>query len=91
MSCARNIFGLLAFSSAMLVIVMILSPWVPDSKEAVANVILGNVLGWPSLVLAYHFGTTQSSADKNRVIETLSANAPPITDLPSPSFGKDEP
>ncbi len=91
MKCARNVFGLLAFATTMMVIGLILSPWVPDSKEAIANVILGNVLGWPAIVLAFHFGSTQSSADKNRVIETLSGNTPlsPV-DLPEPAFGAEE-
>lgn len=95
MTCARNVFGLLAFVTTMLVIGLILSPWVPDSKDAIANVILGNVLGWPATVLAFHFGSTQSSADKNRVIEALSGGDPPPPptpiDWPEPAFGKEEP
>lgn len=72
---ARNVFGFIAFGAAITVIGLVLSPWVPDTKDAIANVILGNVLGWPAIVLAYHFGTTQSSAEKNRVLATMADTA----------------
>lgn len=97
---ARNAFGLLAFLVTAMVIGLVLSPWVPESKEAVANVILGNVLAWPAVILAFHYGSTQSSADKNRVIAGLvdsprdvtvvnSEKNPVPVDTPEPAFGRD--
>ncbi len=68
---ARNVFGAMAFVVATAVIGGVLSPWVPDGKEGIANVVLGNVLGWPGMVLAYHFGTTKSSAAKDATISKL--------------------
>lgn len=65
---ARNFFGCLAFLVATIVIVAVLSPYVPNDKEAVANVILGNVLGWPMIVLAFHYGTTAGSARKTELL-----------------------
>ncbi len=70
---ARNIFGALAFVVAILVIGIVLSPFVPTDKENIANVILGNVLGWPMMVLAYHYGTNAGSARKT---ELLGGDAP---------------
>jgi hypothetical protein len=65
---ARNVFGAAAFFVAALVITAVLSPYVPTDKEAIANVILGNVLGWPMMVLAYHYGTNAGSARKTELL-----------------------
>lgn len=73
---ARNFFGTLAFIVAVIVIAAVLSPYVPNDKEAIANVILGNVLGWPMMVLAYHYGT---NAGSNRKTELLGAKAEQAT------------
>jgi hypothetical protein len=68
---ARNVFGGLAFIVATAVIALVLSPYVPSDKEMVANVVLGSVLTWPGMVLAYHFGTTKSSSAKDATISKL--------------------
>lgn len=68
---ARNIFGGLAFVVATAVIGLVLSPFVPEGKEGIANVVLGSVLTWPGIVLAYHFGTTKSSTTKDATISRL--------------------
>lgn len=65
---ARNIFGGAAFAMTACVIAGVLSPYVPDGKEAIANIILGNVLGWPGLILAYHFGSSSSSRAKDKAL-----------------------
>ena len=65
---ARHWFGAMAFLVAILVIAAVLSPYVPTDKEAIANVILGNVLGWPMMVLAFHYGTTAGSARKTEIM-----------------------
>lgn len=65
---ARNFFGAMAFIVAVLVIGAVLSPFVPNDKEAIANVILGNVLGWPMMVLAYHYGTNAGSVRKTELL-----------------------
>ena len=41
----RNVFGGVAFILAGAIIAGVLSPYVPDSKEAIANVVLGNAFG----------------------------------------------
>lgn len=68
---ARNAFGALAFVITAAVIAAVLSPIVPPEKEGIANLILGNVLGWPMIVLAYFYGTSQGSKDKNKLIESM--------------------
>jgi hypothetical protein len=65
---ARVAFGLLAFAIAAAVIGLVLSPYVPADKEAIANVILGNVLGWPAIVLAFHYGTSAGSEHKSDLL-----------------------
>lgn len=65
---ARLIFGFLAFVIAAAVIALVLSPFVPVGKDAIANVILGNVLGWPAIVLAYHYGTSAGSDHKSELL-----------------------
>ena len=54
---ARNFFGALAFVVAVIVIGAVLSPFVPN-----------DVLGWPMMVLAYHYGTNASSARKTELL-----------------------
>lgn len=71
---ARNIFGALAFAITAAVIAAVLSPYVPNDKESIANVVLGNVLAWPGIVLAYHFGTTRSSSAKDATIAQMAGN-----------------
>ncbi len=73
---ARNVFGGLAFIVATAVIALVLSPFVPAEKEMVANVVLGSVLTWPGIVLAFHFGTTRSSAAKDATINKLAGEDP---------------
>lgn len=75
---ARNIFGGVAFAVATAVIGFVLSPFVPESKEAIANIILGNVLGWPLMVLAYHYGSSSGSRAKDATIATAAANDGPL-------------
>ena len=65
---ARHIFGVLAFIVATMVIYLVLSPYVSPDKEQVANVILGNVLGWPMIVLSYYYGSSQGSQQKTDII-----------------------
>jgi hypothetical protein len=85
---ARNFFGTLAFVVAVIVIAAVLSPFVPNDKEAIANVILGNVLGWPMMVLAYHYGTNAGSARKTELLgspETASGKKDdPLHVVPEP-------
>lgn len=78
MISARNrlLFGLLAFGAAIFVIFYVLSPYVPPDKDQIANVILGNVLGWPAIVLAFFFGTSQSSADKTDALAEMAQETP---------------
>jgi len=68
---ARNFFGTLAFVIASLVIAAVLSPYVPNDKDEIAALILGNVLGWPMIVLAFHYGTTAGSARKTELLGTV--------------------
>lgn len=93
---ARNWFGVLAFFVTGAVIAVILSPFVPESKEAIANIILGNVLGWPMIVLSYFYGSSSGSKSKTEAlisepVQTEVVNTPahpiPTTDLPRPTFG----
>lgn len=65
----RLIFGLLGFMLAGGVIAGVLSPLVPTDKEAIANVILGNVLSWPAIVLAFHYGSSSGSKAKGKLLE----------------------
>jgi hypothetical protein len=84
-TAARNFFGTLAFVVAMIVIAAVLSPYVPNDKEAIANVILGNVLGWPMIVLAYHYGTNAGSARKTELLgapSQVEVVNPPSNPLP---------
>jgi hypothetical protein len=62
---ARNIFGAIAFLTTAAVIAAILSPYVDTQKEAIANVILGNALAWPGMVMAYYFGSSSGSKAKD--------------------------
>ena len=64
----RLIFGLLAFLIAACVIGLVLSPYVPPDKEAISNLVAGNVLGWPAIVLAYHYGTSAGSVRKTELM-----------------------
>lgn len=66
---ARNWFGIAAFVIAAAVIGLVLSPFVPSDRDQIANVILGNVLNWPAIVLAYHFGTSAGSVRKMELLE----------------------
>lgn len=68
---ARHWFGAAAFISTMAVIAAVLSPYVPPDKETMANIILGNVLGWPGIILAFHYGTTAGSVRKTEMLTDL--------------------
>lgn len=67
----RYAFGGAAFAMCAGVIFAVLSPYVPVEKESIANIILGNVLSWPAIILAFFFGTTQQSRRKDDVIARL--------------------
>jgi hypothetical protein len=93
---ARNWFGVLAFLMTGAVIGVILSPLVSDGKEAIANIILGNVLGWPMMILSYFYGSSSGSKSKTEALlhepiqaEVVNSSAKPVptTDLPRPTFG----
>jgi hypothetical protein len=71
---ARNVFGALAFAVTILVIGAVLSPYVPIEKEGIANIVLGNVLGWPMMVLAYHYGTNAGSVRKTELLGAAPKN-----------------
>lgn len=66
---ARNAFGGAAFVITAAVIGGVLSPYVPDGKEAIANVVLGNVLSWPGMVLAFYYGSSSGSKAKDARME----------------------
>lgn len=79
---ARNAFGALAFLIAGAIIAGVLSPYVPDSKESIANVVLGNVLGWPGMVLAYFFGSSSGSKAKDSALAAAASDQPSEGNLP---------
>lgn len=62
----RAIFGSAAFLFMAVIVVLILSPFVPAEKETIANVILGNALSWPAIVLAFYFGSSSGSKEKSQ-------------------------
>lgn len=64
----RLVFGLIAFLLTGAVIVSAISPWVPPSKEQIAMLVLGNVLSWPGVVLAYYFGSSSGSKEKTQAL-----------------------
>lgn len=61
----RAVFGCSAFAAAIAVIGFVLSKYVPQAKEQIALVVLGNVLSWPGMVLAFYFGSSSGSKDKS--------------------------
>jgi len=65
---ARNAFGAAAFLLTAAIIGVVLSPFVGEGKEAIANVILGNALAWPGMVMAYFYGSSSGSARKTDII-----------------------
>lgn len=73
---SRNTFGGAAFLIAAVVIAGVLSPYVPDSKEPIANMVLGNVLGWPGYVLAYFFGSSSGSKAKDAALVSAATDQP---------------
>lgn len=68
---SRNLFGAAAFFVAAAIIAGVLSPYVPESKDSIANVVLGNVLGWPGMVLAYFFGSSSGSRAKDDALVSV--------------------
>jgi hypothetical protein len=61
---ARNVFGAMAFIVSAVVIGLVLSPYVPAGKEGIANLILGNVLSWPMIVISFFYGSSTGSKEK---------------------------
>lgn len=49
---------------------------VPDKNAQTVSLIVGQLLGFCSLVLGYYYGTTQSSATKDKTISSLTDHAP---------------
>ena len=73
---SRNTFGGAAFVLTAAIIAGVLSPYVPDSKSQIANVVLGNVLGWPGMVLAYFFGSSSGSKAKDAALANAATDQP---------------
>lgn len=69
-SRSRFFFGALAFFVSIIVIAYTLSAYVPDSKEQIALVVLGNVLGWPLIVLQFFYGSSEGSKEKTAMMAT---------------------
>lgn len=65
----RFTFGLLAFTITAAVIIYAMSPYVPDSKEKIAYLIVGNVLGWPFVILSWFFGSSHGSQQMRDIIQ----------------------
>lgn len=65
----RATFGVAAFVFVGVIVTLILSPFVPAEKETIANVILGNALSWPAIVLAFYFGSSSGSKEKSQRAE----------------------
>lgn len=66
---AREAFGAATFLLAGGIIGFILSPWVPAEKNDVANIILGNVLGWPLVIIGFYFGSSSGSKEKTAMLK----------------------
>lgn len=73
---ARLFFGCLAFVCAIVVIALALSPFVPVEKEQIALIVLGNVLGWPLIVLGWYFGSSEGSAIKTEIMAVRPSGTP---------------
>lgn len=74
----RAVFGAMAFIVVAGVTWYVLSPLVPAEKEAIANVILGNVLSWPAIVLAFYFGSSSGSKEKTELMADEEDNDAPM-------------
>ena len=66
----RLIFGVLAFLLPAVLVGAILSPWVASSKDQLANIVIGNVLAWPMIVLQFLYGSSDGSKRKTQALET---------------------
>jgi hypothetical protein len=64
-------FGMLAFLIAGVVIIFVLSSYVPPEKEKIAYLIVGNVLGWPMMVLAFHYGASQGGKQSRETLDKV--------------------
>lgn len=68
----RLIFGLLAFIISAILVAFILSPWVDPAKNELGSVVMGNVIAWPAIVLAFFFGSSDGSKQKERRLNAAS-------------------
>lgn len=47
---------------------------IPDKNKDVLNIAVGVALGWGSMILAYFFGSSKGSSDKNDIIRNSTTN-----------------
>lgn len=50
------------------IIILLLFYDIPEANKDVLNIGMGVVLGWGSTIVAYFFGSSKGSADKNELI-----------------------
>lgn len=67
----RLLFGIAAFVIATAVIGLVLSPLVSPDKYEIAYIIVGNVLGWPFMVLAFHYGASVGGKQSRDLLDRL--------------------
>ncbi len=60
----RHIVALFALLLACFVIGALFFVTVPESNQRLADVAFGVVLGWGTMIVMFHFGSSQGSKDK---------------------------
>jgi len=78
MNKARDWFGSIAFLFTGVVIIVALSPWIPDTKEKLLYLILGSALTWPSYPLNFHYGSSAGSKEKTQQMAAQTNNTLPL-------------
>ena len=72
----RHIVALIALLLACFVIGSLFFFEVPERNERLADVAFGIVLGWGTMIVMFHFGSSQGSKDKTERLARQASGKP---------------
>lgn len=65
---ARHLVGTLVMALAIGIVIGLFMIEIPPGNAEVALVVLGIAIGWAGNVVAYHYGTSEGSKTKTRML-----------------------
>lgn len=71
---ARTLLGAAALLLCALIAAGLFFIEIPEGNQRIADIAFGLVLGWGTMIVSFHFGSSQGSKDKTETLQRMASS-----------------